>query len=158
MKTKRLVTVLIWSSIATALLVFVVPFAQQRLHSLLCKAAAYGDTSIVKICLMTRPDLNKHPTNLDGLTGFLAIDCAAVGGHADIVALLLQNGANPNPPGPNPLIGACSRGHYEVVKILLKHGANPNANGNNYGAGTPLSEATGHPKIIELLRSYGAKE
>jgi tankyrase len=158
MKKRRVVILVAGVSLAMMLLFFLLPFAKQRAHNLLCKAALHGDISMVKACLMVRPDLNKHPTDGDGFTGFLALECAAIGGNADIVMLLLQNGANPNPPGPNPLITACSLGHSEVVKLLLEHGADPNANGNNDGDGTPLNAATGHPEIIKLLRSYGANE
>lgn len=157
MKTKRSRVLAIGVLVALALL-FATPFIKQRLHSLLCSAAMDGNITLVKVCLMTHPDLNKHPTSWDGLTGFPAIDCAAIGGHADIVSLLLQNGANPNPNAPSPLIIACYRGDYDVAKLLLEHGADPNVNGNNLGDGTPLSSATEHPAIIELLRSYGAKE
>ncbi|MFO1482219.1 MAG: ankyrin repeat domain-containing protein [Verrucomicrobiaceae bacterium] len=156
MKTKRSRILAICALVALALF-FVVPLIRQRMLSVLCRAAIDGDMTLVQVCLMAGPDLNKHPDQ-DGLPGLLAIDCAAIGGHEGIVALLLQHGANPNPPAPSPLIIACSLGHYDVAKVLLEHGADPNANGNNSGDGTPLNAATGYPEIVKLLRSHGAKE
>lgn len=157
MKTKPTRVLAVCALIAAAFF-FTVPFIKQRMHHLLCNAAIDGNITLVRICLMTHPDLNKHPTSWDGLTGFLAIDCAAIGGHEGIVTLLLENGTNPNPHSSSPLMIACYGGNYAVTKLLLEHGADPNVNGSHFGDGTPLNAATGHPTIIDLLRSYGAKE
>ena len=50
-------------------------------------------------------------------------------GHADVVAILLKNNANPDLPresnGCTPLFIATQNGHTDVVAILLKNNANP---------------------------------
>ncbi len=157
MRTKQIRVLVVCALVAVAIFL-VMPFVRQRTHRLLCSAAIDGNVTLVKVCLMTRPDLNKHPTGWDGLPGLLAIDCAAIGGREEIAALLLEHGANPNPDAPSPLIIACSLGHHDVAKVLLEHGADPNTNGSKFGDSTPLNAAIGHPAIIKLLRSYGAKE
>jgi hypothetical protein len=47
----------------------------------------------------------------------------AAGGHAEVVKLLLEAGANPNPKGQSPLEAAATSGHAAVVKMLLHAGA-----------------------------------
>ena len=47
---------------------------------------------------------------------------AAMGGHMDIVQLMLSKGAKPN----DGLWGAARRGHLEIVWLMLEQGADPN--------------------------------
>ena len=51
------------------------------------------------------------------------------------------------------LLLAVDYGDLKVVEVLLKHGADPNEAGPN---GTPLEVARGKPKIVKLLKRYGA--
>jgi ankyrin repeat protein len=56
--------------------------------------------------------------------GWTALHYAATGGHADVVAFLLCNGAQANSKdmgGWTPLIRASSKGHQAVVQMLLQH-------------------------------------
>ena len=53
---------------------------------------------------------------------------AAYAGHADLVKILLSNGADPNRPndnGQSPIAGATFKGYDEVVKLLMANGADP---------------------------------
>jgi ankyrin repeat protein len=53
---------------------------------------------------------------------------AAGGGHADVVAALIQYGADVNlasSNGATPLQAATMRGHRDVVELLLDAGAAP---------------------------------
>jgi len=56
------------------------------------------------------------------------------------------------------LLNACEIGDLEKVKQLLENGADVNAE-NKYGL-TALMYASynGHKEVVELLKSYGAKE
>ena len=88
------------------------------------------------------------------------LDLAAQAGHADIVELLLKNGAKVNAiSGSNTALAyACGWGdrtvyrpNLEVIKLLLKRGADPNL--PTYDGRFPLDLATqaGHADIVELL-------
>lgn len=72
--------------------------------------------------------------NRRNLAGFTALHCAAWGGHAAVVLLLLDADAccNPSsdgvfdaympaPAGSTPLHLAAAQGHVEVALALLKH-------------------------------------
>jgi ankyrin repeat protein len=84
---------------------------------------------------------------------------AAMGGHAEIVQLLLDRGANPDPAQPgeaSPLLFTSWRNQPECAQILLEKGANVNhtAHRNNtalfYGAEGCSVE------MVKLLIEHGA--
>jgi len=53
---------------------------------------------------------------------------AALGGHRDVAAYLLDRGADVNARdqfGDTPLIAACAKGHGETAALLLERGADP---------------------------------
>jgi ankyrin repeat protein len=106
-------------------------------------AARHGARGAVGALTESNADLDA--TDPDGST---ALALAAINGHADVVALLLEKGANPNiadrtgmtplyaavdlhtmqlgfgRPDPRPSVVA---GSVDMVKALLAHGADPNA-------------------------------
>ena len=62
--------------------------------------------------------------------GDSVINIASFHGHADIVSILLNSGANPHiadKEGFTPLMSACQNGHEEVVRLLISSGVNINA-------------------------------
>lgn len=90
---------------------------------------------------------------------------AAGKGHADIVTLLLQRGAEVNTldgNGNTALHLATHHGHLEVVRILISYGADlymrELRNGNQRGllGFTPLLYASrfGHGEVVRLLLHY----
>jgi ankyrin repeat protein len=96
------------------------------------------------------------------------IHAAAKSGRADLLAVLLDFGADPNMPegrrfddedrvqyvpGYMPLHHAAGAGDEDAVNLLLSRGAN--ANGADYGDGTPLHAAQ-TPQIAEALLKSGA--
>ena len=96
---------------------------------------------------------------------------AAGAGHAEIVVLLLDRGANIDqvvPGDENALIQASSQGHLDVVKVLVGRGADVNARVRVERSGqqpngewrTPLSIARkgGHSEVIAYLLSLGVRE
>jgi ankyrin repeat protein len=85
---------------------------------------------------------------------------AARQGHADIVKLLLDAGADVNPPdrlAATPLHLATQYGHEKVVKLLVSAGANVEARRN--GDMTPLHLGSSHGRFstVKLLLEGGAK-
>lgn len=83
--------------------------------------------------------------------------CASAGGHASIVQMLLEHGADVNAIGTytshrhSALQSACKEGHVEIARSLLQYGAN--VNDDNFVSDTPLSLACekGHEEIVRIL-------
>ncbi|CAK9160976.1 unnamed protein product [Ilex paraguariensis] len=85
----------------------------------LVSAARDGDVVEAKMLLDCNPCLSKYST-FGGLNSPLHF--AAAKGHNEIVALLLENGADVNSRnycGQTALMQACRYGHWEVVQTLL---------------------------------------
>ncbi|XP_072074179.1 E3 ubiquitin-protein ligase XBAT33 isoform X1 [Arachis hypogaea] len=85
----------------------------------LVSAARDGDLVEAKMLLECNPCLSKYST-FGGLNSPLHF--AASKGHNEIVALLLENGADVNSRnycGQTALMQACRYGHWEVVQTLL---------------------------------------
>ncbi|KAK4213051.1 ankyrin repeat-containing domain protein [Rhypophila decipiens] len=94
--------------------------------------------------------------------GFTAVQSAVNGDNLELVHLLLQFKADPNPPnvhGDTALHLACSKGDEDasIVNLLLEHGAEPNAARPSDGL-TPIYMAVlrGHEAKVESLLSKGA--
>ena len=89
-------------------------------------------------------------------------------GHAAVVRVLIEAGADPDSPFEidvagekvkqwgHPLWIAANRGHYDVVKLLLERGANPNT--AVYAAGNAVCWAYqyGHKRVADLMFQHGA--
>ena len=79
-------------------------------------------------------------------------------GALEMVTLLLDSGADANPPGDGPLCEgsplhlATRRRGEGVVKLLLERGADPMAI-DRHGK-TPVDYALARSKLSELLRKY----
>lgn len=87
------------------------------------------------------------------------LHAAATSGHAEIVGLLLDGGADPRAEQSGQwtaLHGAAERGHAAVVALLVERGAEVAA--RSASGATPLSLARdkGHHAVAALLVSHGA--
>ena len=117
---------------------------------------------------MMKTDVDAART--DGIT---AIFTAAYLGRDQELELLIEAGANPNPPTANdgsikgeqpgmmedtPLCGAIAKGHANVVRMLIAAGAVVNAPPRRSDNLTPftLARATEHAEIIQILIEAGA--
>lgn len=116
-------------------------------------AAQKGSLEAVKSLLAAgNGDINIATTE-----GATSLHCAANEGHADIVSLLLANGADVNATyyGATPLLMAAQAGHAEIVRMLLAHGADCSALCKDV---SPLYLATqnGHLEVVKILLDAGA--
>ena len=140
-------------------------------------AAAAGNIKVVKQNLAKDVDINAK----DSVFGATALSSAALFGHTQIIALLLEAGADinaKNRDGGTALHNAAFLGQYEAAKLLLENGADVNI--RNGDGGTPSDAAAvdwettrfilgmlrikvskekieaGRTKVVELLRQHGA--
>ncbi|KAK7965799.1 uncharacterized protein PG986_000076 [Apiospora aurea] len=89
-----------------------------------------------------------------------ALTAAAYDGSEDIIAMLLEAGADVNDPAGWALQTAAGQGHMGIVKDFLERGAHANAftKDSNFAPGTALQGAceAGRLDIAELLFEHGA--
>jgi Ankyrin repeats (3 copies)/Ankyrin repeat len=103
----------------------------------LARAALYGDLSVVKAIILLGVDevgipLLKAPSEPrmrydDLLLTDVALIWAAEYRHADVVAALLDAGANMYVAGGQAFYFACSFGQVDVVELFIQHGMDMNA-------------------------------
>jgi ankyrin repeat protein len=120
---------------------------------LLHRACTDGRTDVVTLLLRRKADVNAK-----GDMQWTPLHCAASHGHVDIAQLLVERKANVNATVRDhgtPMHLAARRGHIEIVRLLLDNGADVHIQADDNK--TPLEAASGHEKIEELLKQYGAK-
>ena len=130
----------------------------------ICMAALKGNIDRVRELLDEDPSLVNRPS--DYITYYpgsgAPLKNAAIGGHINIVQLLLNRGADPNlpeegiAPKGHALHSAVVYGHKEIVKLLLEHGAYPNVPIESSADTLSAAIANKDQSMIELLCSYGA--
>jgi ankyrin repeat protein len=127
-------------------------------------AAYKGDVARVRELLAHDPSLANRVSDYHSYY----IGCgaplknAAVGGHIEIVKLLLEHGADANLPeeGIAPyghaLYSAVYNGHHDIAKLLLEHGAYPNPPVESSADAVWIAIRRGDRRMLELLGSFGA--
>lgn len=119
------------------------------------RSAADGRVDTVKEAVEKNPQLVKSRD----ASGYTALHHAAIGGHADVVQVLLDSGADINARGSGgetPLLLAAAKGNLEVVELLVKNGADVNKPGADQR--TPLHKAAmaGDLDTVKALLAAGA--
>ncbi|XP_076730846.1 uncharacterized protein ankrd50l isoform X2 [Maylandia zebra] len=92
--------------------------------------------------------------NLACHQGATALSIAAQEGHANIVAMLLERGSNPNHMdkyGRSPVKVAGKHGHYNIVRMLESYGAKPYL-------GVLPNSSTVSPSKSNMISSLGISE
>ncbi|KAJ7114782.1 hypothetical protein C8R44DRAFT_224838 [Mycena epipterygia] len=141
-------------------------------NSALCAASYSGHLEMVQLLIEHGADVNLQAWNGARLQGTSvqaqsqrqiknsnpgygnALQAASAGGHASVVHLLIQKGANVNAQGGyygTALQEASSAGHYPVVQLLITNGADVNMEGGKYGTALQAASAKNHEATVELL-------
>ena len=127
-------------------------------------AARTGDISRVRELVDADPSLVNRNNDYNSYymgSGSLLRN-AAVGGHLDIVRLLLDRGADPNfpqeqiAPHGGALYAAVGRGDYEMAKLFLERGAYPNPPVESSADAVWIAIRDGNLRMVQLLALYGA--
>ena len=116
-------------------------------------AAFLGHLDVTEYLISKGADVNAISTNG---TGYTALTGAVASGQTNIVAYLLQHGADANyryGPGYSPLLTAAANGHLEIAKLLLTHGADAHARTEDHQDALSLAEARNHKELAEYLKS-----
>lgn len=132
------------------LVVFLLPVRPGEIH----KAAKDGDITKIKSLLEKDPKLINAGNRLEQAP----LEMAAWGGHKEIVAFLIEKGANVNQVdifGAAPLHMAVVQGHKEIVELLLEKGADINVKTKNGKIPLQLAFENERPAIIELFINRG---
>ncbi|MES0824939.1 ankyrin repeat domain-containing protein [Ruegeria sp. SCP11] len=134
------------------LVLAVVLSAQVAKADEILQAARKGDTEALETSLAAEGSVD--PTSLERPLFF-----AAQSGHTDIVAILLEHGADANTmlDFGSPLQKAARGNHEKIVELLLKAGADPSAQAGDKDY-TPLHDAAerGALDAAKILVAYGA--
>ena len=127
-------------------------------------AAFTGDLPRVRALLGQDPSLANRVDDYNaGYAGSGApLKNAAIGGHLEIVKLLLAHGADPNQaeegiaPHGHALYSAVYHGHHEIAQLLLERGAYPNPPVESSADAVWIAIRGGDIRMLELLASHGA--
>lgn len=115
-------------------------------------ASSFGHLELAKTLLREGADPNSAMSN-----GNNALILAANRGHAQVVRVLAQGGAdvnvrfNPAKDGSTPLIMASMNGHGECVRELVSSGANLHAVANAGYNAIQIAVALEHPAVVRIL-------
>jgi len=122
----------------------------------LMNCARTGATGAVTILLET-DEINVHAK--ENKKGQNALMWAAAGGHAQIVQLLIENGADINGvshAGFTPLLFAARSGDIETSRLLIDAGADPDNATPEHGNTLVIASAGGHEDLALHLLKMGA--
>jgi uncharacterized protein len=124
--------------------------------------SADGFTPLHFAAFFNRPesarDLIRHGADVAAVAKnpmkVMPLHSAAAAHSAEIVRLLVENGASPNVPqegGWLPLHEAAQIGDVEMVKTLLEYRADPKLRSNNGKTAADMAQEKGHTEIAKLL-------
>lgn len=133
------------------------PLNSNQLSSPLTVAIAENQNEIIQALLARKPNVNQF-----GQGNGTPLMHAAIRGDFDLVAHLLELGADPNAQNPGVYSGSMAihwavlGGSERVVDLLLKNGANPSAKNDNNEVPLVMAMETNKLELARLLLKKGA--
>ena len=127
-------------------------FAQGNVAALV-KAAKDGDIKDVQSLVAGGVDVNGTDNNCTPLIA------AVTENKQEVVAFLLQNGANPNIAdnmGQTPIFWAAYNENLEIIKLLITAGADVNFKSNTGEVAIMRAVAWGNKAVVQALIDAGA--
>lgn len=127
-------------------------------------AARNGHEGVVKV-LLTQFHVDIEQSGMvkfDGYTseGACALWCAASGGHARVVQMLVEHGADVNHPtasNSTPLRVACFEGRLDLVHYLVSEGADVHISNKFRNSCLMIAAYKGHQAVVHYLLEKGAR-
>ena len=120
----------------------------------LLNSSGRGDVRAVRQILNDKLGFNIQHDILDR-----ALKSACSGGHAAIVKLLLEKGADADAQdefGDSALRKASESGHVAAVRQLLEAGAHINVQSGDFSSALQAASACGHEVVVRILLEAGA--
>jgi ankyrin repeat protein len=94
--------------------------------------------------------------NLTNKFGQTPLALAAMSGDLSVVKALVAHGAEVNPDGPSPLMGAASWGNVRITEYLLSAGAKIDATDATGQTALMWAARAGREAVVQLLLKSGA--
>ncbi|XP_012556375.1 ankyrin repeat domain-containing protein 17 isoform X1 [Hydra vulgaris] len=124
-------------------------------HTPLMEAASGGHNKVAKLLLDNGAGINTHSSEFKES----ALTLACYKGHVEMVALLLERGADQEHKTDEmhtALMEASMDGHVEVARLLLNHGAQVNMPADSFESPLTLAACGSHVELAQLLIEHKA--
>ncbi|GLH09963.1 Poly [ADP-ribose] polymerase tankyrase [Gryllus bimaculatus] len=127
-----------------------------------CQLLNLANTSKNPEMTRTLLEMGLNPNLSHSSSELPALHLAIIDGAVEIVAVLLENGADVNATlsnGTSPLHTAVKGDNVKLIELLLSHGANPNILDNNFQTPTYIAAERGNVEALDIiLAAHGLVE